>query len=112
LLFLLFDVVPNFDRHTALNTAAWMYTIMEDIIFSEWHTKLIGVSTDGENTLTSYHGGVVRLLQRQATNNIVRVWRPICQGHSVVKACSNMLLLDGFFYTQAHNLLVQTGQLN
>ena len=96
--------VPNFDRHTAVNTAALIYTIM-DSIFSEWRTKLIGVSTDGENTMTGRHGGVVTLLERQATNKIVRVWCPIHQADLVVKKCIN-LLGDGLFYKQAHNLSV------
>jgi hypothetical protein len=68
--------VPEFDRHTAVNTAALFYKIM-DSIFAELRTKPISVSTDGENTMTGRHGGVMTLIERQATYKIFRIWCPI-----------------------------------
>ena len=94
--------VPNFERHTSVNTASLIYTIV-DGIFGEWRTKLIGVSTDEENTMTGRHGGMVTLLERQATNKIVRIRCPIHQADLVAKACINALL-EGYFYKLAHNL--------
>ena len=96
--------VPNFERHTSVNTAALIYSIM-DSIFGEWRTKLIGVSTDGENTMTGRYGGVVTLLEHQETNRIVRIWCPIHQADIVAKACINALS-EGRFYKDAHNLSV------
>jgi len=96
--------VPNFQRHTAVNTAALIYTIM-DCTFHDWRTKLIGLSTDGENTMTGRYGGVVTLVEREATNQIIRVWCPIHQIDLHSKNAINTMT-DGEFYKTAHNLSV------
>ncbi len=57
-----------------------------DALYNKWCSKLIGVSTDGENTMTSRHAGVVTHLVACADNNVLRIWCTSHQINIVVKA--------------------------
>jgi hypothetical protein len=45
-----------------------------DVLFLMWRDKLISMSSDNKKTMTGHHGGFVTLLEKGATNNILRVW--------------------------------------
>jgi hypothetical protein len=58
-------VLPQFDRHTANNQVQLLVTLM-DAVIPCWREKLIGISTDGENTNTGRLRGVVTQLVAMA----------------------------------------------
>ena len=60
-----------FDRHTAINQVNSITKVMDVINFG-YCDKLIGLSSDGENTMTGCRGGVTTLLNQQATNGVLR----------------------------------------
>ena len=65
-----------FDRHTAINQVNSITKVMDVINFG-YCDKLIGLSSDGENTMTGCRGGVITLLEQQATNSVImHVWCP------------------------------------
>ena len=72
-------IVPFFGRHTAANIFALVVKIL-DVLFLSWRDKLISVSSDGENIMTGRKGGFVTLLEKEATNKILRVW---CAPHQM-----------------------------
>jgi hypothetical protein len=47
-----------FERHMVLNIFNMISKFM-DTLYSKWRVKLIGMSTNGENTMTGWHAGVV-----------------------------------------------------
>ncbi|CAI5725171.1 unnamed protein product [Hyaloperonospora brassicae] len=55
--------LPMFDRHTAENMFNIIAKLM-DALFPNWRAKLIGVSSDGENTMTGSHRDLVTSLCR------------------------------------------------
>jgi hypothetical protein len=54
-------IVPFFERHTAINYVKLIETIL-DALHIGWRDKVISASSNGENTMTGRHGGVVTLL--------------------------------------------------
>ncbi|CAK9879569.1 unnamed protein product [Sphagnum jensenii] len=70
-----------------------------------WHDKLISVSNNGENTITSRHGGLVTLLEKEVINNILHVWCVLHQMDIVIKKVMKVMM-DGLFYKIAHAFLV------
>ena len=104
-------IVPFFGRHTALNICQLIVKIL-DVLFPMWRDKLISISTDGENTMTGRHGGLVTLLDKEATNSLLRVWCAAHQMDLVVKQVTKTAN-DGLFYKKAHALSVYLrAQLN
>ena len=93
-------VVPNFERHTAINTTALIIKFCDNL-FRRWREKLIGTTTDGENTMTGRHGGVVTLIEREAEHEILRVWCGAHLGDLAAKAFMNCLD-EGLFYKTLH----------
>jgi hypothetical protein len=59
------------------------------------------VSNDAENTMTGRHGGLVTLLEKEVTNNILRVWCTSHQMDIVIKKVTKVMM-DGLFYKIAH----------
>jgi hypothetical protein len=77
-----------------------------------WRDKLILVSSDNENTITGHHGGFMTLLEKEATNNILRVWCILHQMDIVIKKVTKVMM-DGLFYKIAHVFSVHLhAQLN
>jgi hypothetical protein len=66
-----------------------------------WHNKLISVSNNGKNTMIGRHGGLVTLLEKEATNNIMCVWCAPHQMDIVIKKVMKAMM-DGLFYKIAH----------
>jgi hypothetical protein len=80
-----FVALPMFERHSAMNIFNLITKFM-DAFYSKWRSKLIGVSTDGENTMTGHHAGVVTRLVACAANNMLRIWCTPHQINIVIKA--------------------------
>ncbi len=62
--------------------------------------------------MTSYHGGLVTLLEKEATNNILCVW---CAPHQMDIVINKVMkaMMDGLFYKIAHVFSVHLrAQLN
>jgi hypothetical protein len=93
-------IVPFFGRHTAVNILELVVKIL-DVLFPSWRDKLISVSSDGENTMTGRKGGFVTLLEKEATNKILRVWCAPHQMDIVVKKVTKAMM-NGLFYKTAH----------
>jgi hypothetical protein len=74
-----------FERHSAMNIFNLIAKFM-DALYSKWRSKLIGVLTDGENTMTCHHAGVITRLVACADNNVLRIWCTPHQINIVVKA--------------------------
>ncbi|CAI5741065.1 unnamed protein product [Hyaloperonospora brassicae] len=70
--------LPMFDRHTAENMFNMIAKLM-DALFPNWRDNLIGVSSDGENTMTGRHRDLVTRLVSAAEYNVLRVWRQVPQ---------------------------------
>jgi hypothetical protein len=64
--------LPMFERHSAMNIFNLIAKFM-DALYNKWRSKLIGVSTDGENTMTGCHAGVVTCLVACVDNNMLRI---------------------------------------
>ena len=93
-------VIPFFDRHTAANIFDHIVRLLE-VLLPNWRDKLLSVSSDGENTMTGRHAGVVTLLENAASNKILRIWCVPHQVDLVIKAITKDL--DGEqFYKIAH----------
>jgi hypothetical protein len=104
-------IVLFYGRHTAVNILVLIVKIL-DVLFSMWRDKLISVSSDGENTMTGHHGGLVTLLEKEVTNNILHVWCAPHQMDIVIKKVMKAMM-DGLFYTIAHAFPVHLrAQLN
>ena len=71
--------LPMFDRHTAKNMFNMIDKLME-AFFPNWRAKLIGVSSDGGNTMTLRHRGLVTRLVSATEYNVLRVW---CAPHQI-----------------------------
>ena len=65
-------VVPFYDWHTALNIAAMIQCIL-DALLPNWQSKIIAFSTDGENTMTGQHSGVVTQIDKEADFNLMQI---------------------------------------
>jgi hypothetical protein len=97
-------IVSFYGRHIAVNILALIVKIL-DVLFPMWRDKLISVSSDGENTMIGRHGGLVTLLEKEATNNILRVWCAPHQMDIVIKKVTKAMM-DDLFYKIAHDFLV------
>lgn len=65
--------LPMFDRHTGEIITALLERLF-DALFKDWKTSLIGLTTDGDRTMTGRVRGVVTRLERQLGRGVVRVW--------------------------------------
>ncbi|KAH9245472.1 hypothetical protein BASA81_017039 [Batrachochytrium salamandrivorans] len=65
-------LVPFFKRHTAQNYVK-LIKVLLDSLSPIWRDKVILISSDGENTMTGHHGGVVTLLEQECLNPVLRI---------------------------------------
>jgi hypothetical protein len=68
-----------FERHSTVNIFNLITKFM-DALYIKWRAKLIGVSTDGENTMTGHHASIVTHLVDYANNDVLRIW---CASHQI-----------------------------
>jgi hypothetical protein len=96
--------IPQFDRHTALNTFNMLVKFL-DALYDIWRRKLINVGTDGEPTMVGRLNGLVTRMAREAEHHIMRIWSPPHQMDVVVKDGAEMLY-DGEWSKQTWSLSV------
>ncbi|RHY05403.1 hypothetical protein DYB36_006565 [Aphanomyces astaci] len=82
--------LPMFDCHTAENMFNMIVKLL-DALFPKWRAKLIGVSSDGENTMTGRHRGLVTRLVAAAEYNVMRVWCAPHQIDIIAKKCADRI---------------------
>ncbi len=97
-------IVSFYGRQTTVNILVLIVEIL-DVLFPMWRDKLILVNNNDENTMTSRHGGLVTLLEKEATNNILCVWCVPHQMDIVIKKVTKAMM-DGFFYKIAHTFSI------
>jgi hypothetical protein len=77
--------MPMFEQHMTFNVFNMISKFM-DMLYSKWPAKLIGMSTDSENTMTGRHTGVVTCIVTCAEHKVLRIWCAPHQIDIVVKA--------------------------
>ncbi len=93
-------LVPFFEQHLAVNYVKLIKT-MFDTLYPDWRSKLISISSDGENMMTGRHRGVVTLLEKECNNPVLWIW---CVPHQLDIVIKNATqdVLDQAFYKVAH----------
>jgi len=106
-----------FDRHTT----EILYNLLckfLDVLYPDWHVKLLNASSDGENTMTGRHVGLVTRIARCAEFNLLRVWCASHQIDIIVKSSAegiddNAYVKDVYSFSvhleSQHNLIIQMG---
>jgi hypothetical protein len=75
--------------------------IMFNTVSPSWCEKVILISSDGENTMTVRHAGVVTLLENECSNPMLRIWCIPHQLDIIIKNATHGVL-DEAFYKVAH----------
>jgi hypothetical protein len=73
-----------FVRHTAFNIFKLAIKAF-DALFPNWRSKLLSISSNGENTMTGRHAGFVTRMANEAANLVLRIWCPPHQIDLVLK---------------------------
>ena len=73
-----------FSRHTAENMFGLISRFL-DILCPSWHTKLIGLGSDGANVMTGEYNGVLTKLEQQVQHKVYRTWCTLHQLDLVMK---------------------------
>ena len=109
--------VPLYERHTAENLFNVLRTFL-DALYPRWPDKLINVATDGENTMTGRHAGVVTRMARCASFDVLRVCCVPHQMDIVAKAaaeglCKGAYMKDVYSFSvylrAQYNLITEMG---
>lgn len=79
-----------FERHTTLNTFNLLVKFL-NAMYAPWRTKMISMSTNGENMNTGHLNGLVTQFCREASNVLLRFWCPPHQIDVVVKEKSDAI---------------------
>ncbi|CAM6071463.1 unnamed protein product [Sphagnum tenellum] len=74
-----------FDCHTAVNIFNMLVKFF-DPLYDKWRAKLIGMSSNGKNTMTGRHTGVVTCMITCVENPVLRIWCALHQIDLVVKS--------------------------
>jgi hypothetical protein len=86
-------MIPMFDRHTTNNIFNMLVKFF-DTLYGKWCAKLIGMSSDGGNTMTGRHTSLVTRMIACADNPMLRIWCGLHQIDLVVKSVAKELV-DG-----------------
>ena len=73
-----------FDIHTTKNIF-YILVKFSDALYDPWRAKLIGMSSDGKNTLKGLHRGIFSRMVAIAENPVLRIWCVPQQIELVVK---------------------------
>jgi hypothetical protein len=92
--------IPKFERHSARNIFNLISKFM-DALYAKWRDKLIGMSSDGEKTMTVCHSGVVTRIFAYTANDVLRIWCAPHQIDIVVKAAAEGIQ-KGIYVKQAY----------
>jgi hypothetical protein len=79
--------MPMFERHSTINIFNLIAKFM-DVLYMKWRAKLVGMSTDGKNTMTGRHVGIVTRLVDCVDNDVLGIWCASHQIDIVVKAAT------------------------
>jgi negative regulator of replication initiation len=82
-----------FDRHTTDNIFNMLVKFL-DALYGKWRTKLISMSSDGENTMTGRHTDLVTRMIACTENPVLRIWCALHQIDMVVKSTTVELADD------------------
>ncbi|CAK9858539.1 unnamed protein product [Sphagnum jensenii] len=93
-------IFPFFERHFANNITKTMVKLLTSL-YDRWRNKLLGITTDGEPTMTERISSVVTQLVQQATHPTYKIWCPLHQLDLDMKSGMNNIQ-DGQFYKYAH----------
>jgi len=77
--------IPMFDRHTTGNIFNMLVKFL-DALYDKWCAKLIGMSSDSKNMMTSHHTGLVTRMIACAENPVLRIWCALHQINLVIKS--------------------------
>ncbi|RQM25296.1 hypothetical protein B5M09_011286 [Aphanomyces astaci] len=105
--------IPMFERHTAAKFFRLIVNFLDEL-YVNWRAKLLGFSSDGENTITGRHGDLVTLIVREAENDAIRFWCPPHHIDIVVKKSAECIfegswvniLYEFSVYLRAQNNLI------
>jgi hypothetical protein len=109
--------LPLFDRHTT----EILYNLLckfLDALYPDWHVKLLNASSDGKNTMTGCHAGLVTRIARCTEFNVMRVWCASHQIDIIVKSSAEGInngayVKDVYSFSvhlrSQHNLIIQMG---
>jgi hypothetical protein len=100
--------LPFYDRHTAKNMCLMVCKLLDNLCVS-WRSKLVSVSTDGENMMTGWIGGFVTLMAKEAVYEVLRVWCPPHQMDLVIQDAT-VQISDGLFAKTTHSVMVHLRQ--
>ncbi len=81
--------IPMFDRHTG--NIFNMLVKFFDALYGKWRAKLIGMSSDGENTMTGHHTDLITRMITCAENPVLRIWCALHQINLVIKSAAEEL---------------------
>ncbi|CAM6012092.1 unnamed protein product [Sphagnum balticum] len=93
-----------YDRHTTENIATMICRIL-DVLYARWRSKIIAFTTDGKNTMTWQHAGVVTRIDHESETKFMRIW---CAPHHIdlILMDFSHSLDDELFYKTAHDFSV------
>jgi hypothetical protein len=80
-----------FNRHTADNIFNMLVKFF-DVLYGKWRAKLIGMSSNSENTMKGRHTGLVTRMITCAENPVLRIWFALHQIDLVVKSATEKLV--------------------
>jgi hypothetical protein len=100
--------VPFYDRHTTKNMCLMVCKLLDNLCVS-WRSKLMSVSTDGDNTMTGWIGGFITLIAKEAVYEVLRVWFPPHQMDLVIQDAA-VQISDGLFAKTTHSFKVHLRQ--
>lgn len=64
--------MPMFKHHSIVNIFNLIAKFM-DVMYIKWRAKLIGVSTNGKNTMIGHHVSIVTRFVNCANNNVLHI---------------------------------------
>jgi hypothetical protein len=102
--------IPILERHAAMNLFNMLVKFL-DALQQPWREKLIGTSSDGKNTMTGRHGGLVTRIVHCAENNLLRVWCVPHQIDIVVKSSADGIN-DGAYVKEVYSFSVHLRSQN
>jgi len=106
-----------FVRHTAKILYNLLCKFL-DALYPDWRVKLLNASSDGENTMTGRHAGLITCITWCAEFNVLRVWCVPHQIDIIVKSSAEGInggayVKDVYSFSihlrSQHNLIIQMG---
>ncbi|KAH6567445.1 hypothetical protein BASA50_003292 [Batrachochytrium salamandrivorans] len=87
--------IPLFERHTGENMFATLVKFMNALIPS-WRNRLVGVSTDGDRSMTGRIRGLSTRIESEASPGIIRIWCGLHQMDLVMQRIFESALNEGY----------------